>query len=545
DSEAGPSPDWFWMVAGRFRRYLILGSIFSLVLGGLSLLYPVLMTAMYGKLSATSEARFVASLAIGAVLYLSADAGLRFLRGALLDYSSARFGQTIGAEIFRRLLSFQTSFTESAPLDSQIRRVRDFETIADFISGPAFAAIFDVPFLLLNIFWLAAAGPSFLIAPFVAIIVFAVATAAFFPIVRKAQAAFSVEDGLRHDLFARIIAAKSQLSDTAAKESWLSRFSRASRSASLAGYELQRVNGLVSTFSSLVVSLGGLATLYFGILDVFAGKARPEALVVAMLLVWRILEPARSAFVVVTQLDSVMKSVGQIQRFLSLPLELPSLLPRAAGRQPRGGVAFHEVFFRYGSEGYPALSGIGFEVPQGGMFTIGGHAGSGKTTIAKLLLGLYRPQSGRITLGGQNILQMDPALLRRSVAFAPSTAPLFPGSLLANIRLGAPEATDNGLTGIAEEIGLIAALSERGWTLDTVIGPRELDAVPVEVARLIALVRTFARNAGVLIVDEPQKGVPKSSIIRVASLLSRRRDDGDTVIIITNDGFFSSLADMG
>lgn len=543
-NERKPGADWFWSVAGRFRKYLIIGSVFSIALGVLSLLYPLLMTAMYGRLAATSEGRFVVSLAFGATLYLVADAGLRFLRGSLLDYSSARFGQTIGAEIFRRLLSFQTSFTESAPLDSQIRRVRDFETISDFIGGPAFAAIFDIPFLILNIFWLAGAGPRLLIAPLLALLFFALASALFYPIVKKAQANLAREDGERHDLFARIVAAKSQLSG-AARGSWLERFSRASRTAALSSYELQRVNGMISSLSSLAVSLGGLATLYFGILDVFADRARPEALVAAMLLVWRVLEPARSAFVVITQLDGVSKSVDQIKRFLSLPLELPSLAPRPLGTKPGGDLGFHEVFFRYGSEGYPALQGIDFVARSGSILAIGGHAGSGKTTIAKLALGLYRPQSGRITLGGQNILQIDPALLRQSLAYAPTAAPLFPETVLGNIRLGAAEAQDMEITALAEELGLLALLATRGWDLMTSLSRKDIDTMSDDIGRLIALARAFSRKSSTLIIDGPELGIPPSSRKAVASIVTQRREDGDTIILMTNDGFFSVLADEG
>lgn len=544
-AEAGAAQDWFWHTARRFRRYVAIGSVFSIALGLLSLLYPVLMTAMYGKLPTASEPRFVASLAIGAALYTLAEFGLRLLRGALLDYTGARFGQVIGAEIFRRLLSFQASFTESAPLDSQIRRVRDFETIATFVSGPAFAAIFDIPFIILNIAWLAGAGPRLLAAPLIALLTFSIAALALFPLVRKAQASYSVKDGARHELFSRIVAARTQLADADARRSWIERFATLSRRAAIAGYELQAANGLTMALSSLVVSLGGLATLLFGILDVLAGKARPDALVVAMLLVWRVLEPARSAFVVVTQLDAVGKSVAQIKRFLALPLETPALAPKPADRGPAGDLSFQDVFFRYGAEGAPALAGVSFTARKGSIFSLSGHEGAGKTTVVRLALGLYRPQSGRIVLGGQNILQIEAQLLRRSCSLSPATPPVFRGSVLANLMLGAPELDERDLREAAAATGLVEALAAEGLSLDSPLDPERPETLPVGLRKILGLTRAIARHTPTLLVDEPERNLPAGCAPRVRDLLRARREEGVTVIILSNDAGFLSLADGG
>ena len=101
------------------------------------------------------------------------------------------------------------------------------------------------------------------------------------------------------------------------------------------------------------------------------------------------------------------------------------------------------------------------------------------------------------------------------------------------------------VTALAEELGLLALLATRGWNLGTSLSRKDVDTLPDDIGRLITLARAFSRKSSTLIIDGPELGIPPSSREAVASIVAQRREDGDTIILMTNDGFFSALADEG
>ncbi len=161
--------------------------------------------------------------------------------------------------------------------------------------------------------------------------------------------------------------------------------------------------------------------------NVLAQEMTMGALVACMILVWRVLAPLRSGFVVMLQVERINKSVLQVDRLMNLDIEQHTESLLTLNRELRGDVEFSQVSIRYMSDAHPALLGVSFSVSHGEVLAIAGHDGAGKSTILKLIMGLYRPQAGRIALDNTSLRQMDPLSLRRSIGYAPQTPQFFMG----------------------------------------------------------------------------------------------------------------------
>ena len=221
------------------------------------------------------------------------------------------------------------------------------------------------------------------------------------------------------------------------------------------------------------------------------------------------------------------------ERVLDL-LEAPPAAPSGGRLVPPapGLVRFEGVSFRYPSRDAPVLQGFSLDLVPGETTALVGPSGAGKSTVAALLLLFARPDAGRISVRGVDLLECRPDLWRRQVAWVPQHPTLFRGTVLDNIRLGAPDASSAEVRDAAVLAGadrFVRALP-RGY--ETVVGDggRPLSAGE---RRRIALARAFLRDAALVILDEPTADLDRASADVVAESVERLRT-GRTVLLIAH-----------
>jgi thiol reductant ABC exporter CydD subunit len=217
------------------------------------------------------------------------------------------------------------------------------------------------------------------------------------------------------------------------------------------------------------------------------------------------------------------------------PVAAPSPIPAAAT------VRFDGVSFRYPRAGRAALEQVGLELAPGETVALVGSSGSGKSTIARLLLRLAEPSEGRILAGGTDIAACDPDQWRRGIAWLPQHPTLLHGSIADNIRLGAPDAGDELVRDAAGAAGAAEFISELPAGYETTVGDGGRPLSAGETQR-IALARALLREAPLLILDEPTANLDPASAELVRAAIDRCRQ-GRTVLVIAHDDELASRAD--
>ncbi|MEV0092421.1 thiol reductant ABC exporter subunit CydD [Streptomyces sp. NPDC050738] len=217
--------------------------------------------------------------------------------------------------------------------------------------------------------------------------------------------------------------------------------------------------------------------------------------------------------------------------------------PGAQGTRPGGRTApdsrtghpairFDHVTVALPGRPQPLLKDVSFTVGAGERIALTGPSGAGKSTLIALLLGLVRPQSGRILIDGEELDGLDPELWRRSIGWVPQRPHLFDRSVADNIRLGDPAATDRQVEAAARTAAahdFICALPQR---YDTRLGVRGT-GLSVGQRQRIALARAFLRDAPLVLLDEPTAGLDHESeaaVLAASSLLTR----GRTVLVVAH-----------
>jgi ABC-type bacteriocin/lantibiotic exporter with double-glycine peptidase domain len=205
-------------------------------------------------------------------------------------------------------------------------------------------------------------------------------------------------------------------------------------------------------------------------------------------------------------------------------------------------VRFDKVSLRYAQGAAPALLGVGFAVEPGQLFGITGRSSSGKSSILKVLLGLYAPQSGQAFLDGVDVRQIDVQTLRRTVSYAPQETRLFHGTIRQNLLLGHPMASEAEIFDALRATRMHDLIESLPKGLDTRIGDEATARLPRGFARRLTIARALVRPSDVLLLDEPEQALDDDGEEMLVDLL-RDLKGRKTVILVTHRPRYLRLAD--
>jgi ATP-binding cassette subfamily C protein LapB len=204
-------------------------------------------------------------------------------------------------------------------------------------------------------------------------------------------------------------------------------------------------------------------------------------------------------------------------------------------------VEFRDVVFKYPGQSHPALKGLKFAIEPGDHVGIIGAVGSGKTTLARLLVNLYQPETGAVLLDSTDVRQIDPGDLRRSIGAVQQSPNLFYGSVRENITMGHETAPERAVVRAAELAGVMEFLRDSEKGLDTQVGERG-EALSGGQRQAVAIARSLLYDPPVLVLDEPTASMDPTSEMRLRDKL-KVLSQGRTTILITHKGAMLDLVD--
>lgn len=537
-----PQPNWFRSVLARFRPVFVQVAVISLAVACLSMIAPLFVKAIYDDILVSRSTETLAWVGAGMLFFVLADTGFRVLRSYLFTYVSVRLGNIIGNEVVRRLLFLPPAFTEMSNMGSQVSRIKDFETVREFFAGPAAVALADLPFLVILMGALAAIGGRLVVVPVAAVALFALFAAVFLPLIRRINGLNAQTTSERQAFVVEMLANLRAIKQVGATGLWHERYQRLSAEAVFGAVSLARMTAAINAFSQTLVMGTGLATAAVGVPAVLSGSLSIGALATSMMLVSRVVAPLSMGFGVLTQIGRIGKSVAQVDRLMNMPLETRADSATAsAARRFKGRVVFSGVSLRYSADAPPALLGVDLDAAPGETVAVVGHDGAGKTTILKLILGLYTPQAGRVILDRTNVRQFDPVVLRGQIGYVPKTSDFFRGTFAQNLLLANPAASEAELHRAAERAHVLDAILALPQGFETRIGDHGAAQLSQSLRKRLSFARAFLRSSRLLLIDEPENGLAGEEGAILETLADLKGQT--TVILATHSPEFLRLAD--
>lgn len=541
---------WFRAVSERFRSlfYQTLG--ITLVLNILALATPLFVMGVYDKVVATGSMPTLWFFAIGVAIAIGCDMVLRYFRTLILAHIGARLDNIVGIAIFHKILFLPPALTERSTIGSQVARIKDFETIRDFFTGPMALTLFELPFVVIFITVIAYLGGPVAFVPIIMIALYGILTLIMTPLIRAAVGRAARAGARRQELVVETLGGMRAVKYCGAESVWLERYRTLSAKAALNGFTASQYSSVVQTMSHVLMVAAGVGTIVFGVFRIINGDMSIGGLVASMMLVWRVLGPLQTAFVSMSRITQVKASIGQINNLMNIRAERDQHSKLNPIKRMEGYVSFNRVSIRYSPEADPALVGVTFDVDPGEVVTIVGGNGSGKSTVLKLLAGMYQAQAGSIRIDNQDIRQMDAVELRHAIAYVPQTLQFFYGTISQNLRLSHPTATDEDLrwachkAGVLEDVENLKQGSGK-WQrtgLEVRIGDSGAGQMPTSLLQRLNLARGYLKRAPIMLFDEPGNGLDFEGDQAFMRMIDELRGD-TTCLLVTHRPSHLKLSD--
>ena len=296
------------------------------------------------------------------------------------------------------------------------------------------------------------------------------------------------------------------------------------------------ING-AATFQQLV----NLLVIVAGVYLIHEKMLTQGGLIACTMLAGRALAPLGQIAGLLMQFENAKMSLTSLEKIMETPTERPEEGAFIHRPEIRGDIEFRDVHFTYPGHKQEALRGVTFRIAKGEKVVVIGRVGSGKTTLQKLMLGLYTPTQGAVFLDGVDLRQLDPADLRRNVGYVGQDAMLFYGTLRENIAIGAPYVDDGAIVEAAERGGLTEFVNRHPEGFDMVIGERG-ESLSGGQRQGVAIARAFLLDPPVLLLDEPTSSMDYSSENQFKERL-RGFAEHKTVVVVTHRQSLLDLAD--
>ncbi len=534
---------WCQSIASRFRGLVLQMLAISFVSNILALSVPLFIMSVYDKVIGSGDPATLYYLFGGIALALLTDGGIRAIRARILAYVAGRIDMMVGTATFQQILHLSVIVTERASIGAQISRLRQFESIREFFSGPLATAFLDLPFVLIFFAVIAAIGGPIIWVPIVLVGVFALVAFIAVPFLRKAVRESSEARSKKESFLIEMLSELRAIKIYSAEALWAGRFRALSAHAAMTSNRVARASSLVQTIAQSLMLLGGISTLTFGTLLAMEGEITIGALIASMALVWRILSPLQLAFLSFTRLEQVELGLRQINNLMRQRVEREPERIVERHRTFDGEIRFHRASLRYVSRADPALLGISALIKPGQVVAIAGPNGSGKSSLLRLVAGLYEAQAGAVFLDGIDNRQLDTDELRGAISYVPQSCDLFHGTIAQNLRLANPTASDAQLAQAAMDAGLMEDILNFPEGFETRLTDQLQKQLPGGVKQRLMLARAYVKDADIFLMDEPANNLDRDGDEKLIQKVQKLRGNA-TVLLVTHRPSHMRIADQ-
>lgn len=536
------SGSWFGALVWRLRKHLgmILG--LTVVSTALALMPPLFVKAVFDTVIPSGDIRLGMFLTLGVLLVVGLDWLLRGLKNRILAYVGGRTEYVLGTGVFERVICLPATSTDGASSSRQLERIKNLESLRDFFLGPMVLIAFELPASLVMLLALAFINAWVLLVVLAAVALYAALWFGTRQWNQNSLGRSSRLGGARSEFINEVLSNMRLIRAAGVAQTWLKRFQDISGKAVLASFQDQQLRVRMSGAAQILGMCTGLFAMAASAYLAVAGNLTGGAMVATMMIVWRLTGPIQNVFLAASSLVRTRTNIRQIENLMRLQTERESGIKPVVRPAVTGELSLSRVSFRYANDADPALLGLNFSVEPGQMVVIAGPNGSGKSSLLKLIVRVYTPQAGTIRLDQVDIRQMAAAELRSGISYMPQNCEIFHGTILQNLKLVHPVATDDEVRWAIDMAGLSADIGAMPEGLETRISNSRLEQLPYGFRQRMLLARAMLKPASVVLLDEPGTGMDEAgeqALIRCITWLKGRT----TLLVVSHRPGHMRLAD--
>ncbi|WP_260929417.1 ATP-binding cassette domain-containing protein [Novosphingobium sp. 9] len=535
--------------AGRFAQWLVQPmlenraiylkvALAAAMINLFGLASSIFSMTVYDRVVPNNATASLVGLAIGLAIIIVFDFVLRTLRAYFVDIAGMDIDRAVGGTAFQRLLALRMDL-RSGSTGQLSGMMRELETLREFFASATMTALVDVPFILLTLAVIAAIGGIVVLVPLaMAPIVIGVGLATYPALDRLSARSMSqglAKQAVLVETIGAIETVKTAGAGPLLLRRWLGAIDHHADSALR-----QRLVGAIGVnvaTSAQTISYAGVIVL--GVSLIAEKELTMGALIACSLLGGRAVAPLGQIAQLLSRLTATRAAYRQLDGLMGLPTEGPEGTPlRPASLM--GEIEFRNVTFRYPGSVEKALDNVSFTIAPGEHVALLGRVGSGKSTIARMALGLYPPEEGMVRIDGTDLRQLDIDLIRSRMGAAMQESVLLTGTVRENIVLER-DIDDEELLRIARISGTHDFMGRMANGYDLRLTDRG-ESLSGGQRQSISLARALAGKPPLVVFDEPTSAMDVQSETALIARLEQELK-GRTLLLITHRPSLLRLVD--
>ncbi|EFM0047783.1 type I secretion system permease/ATPase [Escherichia coli] len=527
----------FWKVIWRYKKYYYQVIIASFVINLLSLISSLYVMNVYDRVIPNQAYETLWVLTIGVVLAIGFEFLAKMLRSYLLDIAGKKADIVISAMLFHRVMGIRLD-KRPASSGSYANNLRDFESIREFMTSASLLALVDLPFILLFIGVISMIGGYLALVPLTIIPIVVIAGLLIQKPLAKGINASMKETSQRQGLAVESIEGIETLKLNNAVNWAQQRWEMLTEKTAFSSIAVRNLTNFMVNFSAAMQQLNTVGLVCLGTYLIHANDVNSRitmgALIASVILSGRALAPLGQIAGLATRFQSARMALAGVRNIFSRPIEREDHKKYISPTSVNGALRLANVTYQYNKDGQPALNNINLEIKAGEKVAILGKIGGGKSTLLKLLTGLYEQQQGNISLDDLDIRQIDPIFLRSKVGMLTQKPRLFFGTLRENLDLARLDgySSDDDLVRALKRFQLDKIIRQHPAGLDMPLGEDGLGLSGGQ-KQMVALAQLTLHNPNVVLLDEPTTGIDVDTEKLVLDALEAWTKD-KTLIVVTH-----------
>ncbi|MDT4829083.1 Toxin RTX-I translocation ATP-binding protein [compost metagenome] len=531
---------WFRDTLKRSRWLYLDAVAASLLINLIGLGAPLFVMNVYDRVVPNQAVATLWVLAIGISGAYLFDLLLKTMRGLCLDLAGKKTDLIISATLFERIVGMAMKYRPMR-VGSFAQNIHEFQTLRDFLASLTLTSIIDLPFTLLILLVIGLLGGHLVWVPLLA---FPLAMGISWLLQKPLVATMDRTMALAAERQSSLIETLSGLDAVKVNNAESDRQYLWEQTIGTLGrleLRVKMLSSLAMNSTLLIQQLAGVVMIVAGVYLITAGDLSMGGLIACYMLNGRALGPLTQLSGLFTRYQQARLTMHSVDQMMDLPQERQEGERPLARSKLQGSLELRQVNFTYPHQQTLALSEVNLIIRPGEKIGIIGRSGSGKSSLAKLIVGLYQADSGSLLVDGTDIRQLDVSELRHNIGYVPQDIQLFSGTLRDNLVSGARYVEDELVLQAAELSGVheFARLHPQGYELQ--VGERGQNLSGGQ-RQNVALARALLLDPPILLLDEPTSSMDNPGEERLKERLTGMIAN-KTLLLVTHRASMLSLVD--
>ena len=522
---------WFWGTLAENKRIYRDIMIAAFMVNMFALAMPMFTMNVYDRVVPNRSVETLWVMSIGIAIIVIGDLILRTMRGYFLDWASTRIDIKLSARIMEQVLGTRLELRPNS-VGSFASNLRSFESVRDFITSATITTLIDVPFGLIFIGVMAWISPPMVLPVIIGAIIMLVYAFSVQTKMHELSETMYRASAARNATLIESLVSLETVKAIGIEGAMQRKWEHSASFLTEVGSKLKLLSSSINNGANAIQQLITVVLILVGVYLVTSGDLTQGGLIACTMLAGRALAPITQMAGLLTQYHTAATSLTSLDSIMSKAVERPLDSNFLSRPSFRGDIEFREVSFQYPGAEEKALTKVSFKIKAGEHVALLGRMGSGKTTLHKLILGLYQPTEGAILIDGIDSRQIDPAELRRSVGYVQQDTQLFYGTMRENLTITMPHADDAAVLAAAHAGSIDEFINAHPKGFDLLVGERG-ETLSGGQKQGVGIARALIGNAPIVLLDEPTSAMDHTTEDAVKKRLIAAAA-GKTLVLITH-----------